>query len=128
MIYEVYSGFEYLTVWLATHTPSFLPPERSVNDNIQPRYAALQYVSVRLPKKYNGIQQPDDATTSCFPTLFHSLPLGMKSLQSFFIFLVHLFMQSENSCRSDETEDVMFGLGLYEFFVSINVKRMENLI
>jgi hypothetical protein len=30
MIHEVYSGSEYPTVWLATYTPSFLPPERSV--------------------------------------------------------------------------------------------------
>ena len=30
----------------------------------------------------------------------------------FFIFLVHLFMQSG---RYDDTEDVMFELGLYEF-------------
>ena len=41
--------------------------------------------------------------------------LGMISLQSFFIFLVHLFMQSGNSCRYDDIEDVIFGLGLYEF-------------
>jgi hypothetical protein len=39
----------------------------------------------------------------------------MISLQSFFIILVHLFMQSGNSCRYDDTEDVIFGLGLYEF-------------
>ena len=43
------------------------------------------------------------------------LPLGMISLQSFFIILVHLFMQSGNSCRYDDTEYVMFGLVVWIF-------------
>ena len=52
--------------------------------------------------------------------------LGMISLQSFFIFPVHLFMQSENSCRYDDTEYVMFGLVVWIFMYLKNVKRMEN--
>ena len=125
------------------------------------------WIIVRLPKKYNGIQQlwwhdyimfflydfilcplqftshlpldiccwwwyllyPVWYSVTSYPRMIYKppmsypqwstsdllLPLGMISLQSFFIFLVHLFMQSGNSCRYDDTEDVIFGLGLYEF-------------